>query len=197
MRLGVPTSIVCVLALVGAVAPLGAQSLGDVARREAERRKTLKDDGKVLTNKDVPRVPQPEAPPAPADTSRQTDADHKDQTAPADGDKAKTAEPASDAKDTAGGAKDENYWRDRQKALLEQLERDEGYVTALQSRVNALTTDFVNRDDPVQRDVIAKDRQRALDEMVRLNAQIVAEKKAISDFEEEARRAGVPPGWLR
>jgi hypothetical protein len=195
MRLGVPASIVCVVALLGAVVPLGAQSLGDVARREAERRKTLKDDGKVLTNKDVPRVPQPETPPAPADTS-QTSAD-KDQATPADGDKAKTAEPASAAKDAAGGAKDENYWRDRQKALQEQLERDEGYVTALQSRVNALTTDFVNRDDPAQRDVIARDRQKTLDEMVRLNTQIVAEKKAISDFEEEARRAGVPPGWLR
>ncbi len=197
MRVRVPASILCVVALFGAVAPLGAQSLGDLARREAERRKTLKGDGKILTNKDVPRVPQPEAPPAPADTTPQTNADKKDQAAPADTDKAKTTEPASDAKDTSGGARDEKYWRDRQKALQEQLERDEVYATALQSRVNALTTDFVNRDDPAQRDVVARDRQKTLDEMVRLNAQIVAEKKAIGDFEEEARRAGVPPGWLR
>lgn len=194
MRVGVPASIVCVVTLFGTVTSIGAQSLGDLARREVDRRKTLKDDGKVLTNKDVPRVPQPEAPPAPADTTPQADADKKGE--PVAADKATTAAP-SDAKDTAGGTRDEKYWRERQKGLQDELERDESYATALQSRVNALTTDFVNRDDPAQRDVIAKERQKALDETVRLKAQIVADKKAISDFDEDARRAGVPPGWLR
>ena len=38
-------------------------------------------------------------------------------------------------------------------------------LEALQSRVNALSTDFVNRDDPFQRAKIAEDRQKALSEM--------------------------------
>ena len=66
------------------------------------------------------------------------------------------------------------------------------FATALQSRINALTTDFVNRDDPAQRAVIANDRQKALDDMTHLNSVIEADKKAIADFEEEARRAAVP-----
>jgi hypothetical protein len=29
------------------------------------------------------------------------------------------------------------------------------------------------------------------------DAQVVQDRRAIADFEAEARRAGVPPGWLR
>ena len=58
-------------------------------------------------------------------------------------------------------------------------------------------TDFVNRDDPAQRAVLASDRQKAIGELDRLKKQIEADKKAIADLEEEARRANVPPGWLR
>jgi hypothetical protein len=79
----------------------------------------------------------------------------------------------------------------------EQLERDRTLSEALQTRINSLTTDFVNRDDPAQRAVIERDRQKAASELERLKKQIVDDRKAVADFEEEARRAGVPPGWLR
>ena len=68
---------------------------------------------------------------------------------------------------------------------------------ALQTRVNVLTTDFINHDDPAERSVIGGERQKALDEITRLTAAIAADKKALADFEDEAHRAGVPPGWLR
>ena len=83
------------------------------------------------------------------------------------------------------------------KELQTQLQRDQTYVDALQTRVNSLATDFVNRDDPAQRGVLASERQKALGELDRLKKQIEATKKAIADLEEEARRANVPPGWLR
>jgi len=68
---------------------------------------------------------------------------------------------------------------------------------ALQSRVNALATDFINRDDPVQRDAIQANRQKALAELDRTGREIRALQTRVSDIQEEARRAGVPPGWLR
>jgi hypothetical protein len=55
----------------------------------------------------------------------------------------------------------------------------------------------VNRDDPAQRAVIADNRQKSLAELDRVKSEIEKNKKAIADIEEEARRAGVPPGWLR
>jgi hypothetical protein len=83
------------------------------------------------------------------------------------------------------------------KELQAALERNQTYADALQSRINALTTDFVNRDDPAQRAVIAADRQKAVVELERLKTQIEDDRAAIATFQEEARRAGVPPGWLR
>ena len=68
---------------------------------------------------------------------------------------------------------------------------------ALQSQVNGLTTDFVNRDDPYQRAQVGEERQKALAEMERVKAEIQLGKRQIDDIEEEARKAGVPPGWLR
>jgi len=94
-------------------------------------------------------------------------------------------------------AKDKSHWSGRMKELQTQLERDQTYADALQSRINQLSTDFVGRDDPAQRAVIARDKQKALDELNRLKQTIATDKKAISDLEDEARRAGVPPGWLR
>jgi hypothetical protein len=38
---------------------------------------------------------------------------------------------------------------------------------------------------------------KALAELERVRGDIEAQEKAVTDLEEEARRAGVPPGWLR
>ena len=77
------------------------------------------------------------------------------------------------------------------------LDRSKIFADALQSRINALTTDFTNRDDPAQRAQIEVDRQRALAELDRVKKEIADQTKAISDIQEDARKAGVPPGWVR
>jgi hypothetical protein len=82
-------------------------------------------------------------------------------------------------------------------AVRNELSRNKVLAEALQSRVNALTTDFVNRDDPAQRAVIEQDRRDALAEMDRVKQDIEKASKAIADLEEEARKNSVPPGWLR
>jgi hypothetical protein len=183
------TTVVLVLSSLGA--RLGAQSLADVAKKEEERRKSTPQASKVYTNKDLSPVPGGAAPPPPAAT------DGKDaKEAPA-------AKDAKDAKDGKGGdakdgaVKDQKYWSEKMKALREQLDRDQTFLDAIQNKINSLTTEFVNRDDPAQRSVIEQNRQKALAELARLQKAIIDEKKAITDFEEEARRAGVSPGWLR
>jgi hypothetical protein len=78
-----------------------------------------------------------------------------------------------------------------------QLDRSRTFATALQNRIDALWTDFVNRDNPVERSAIEQDRIKALAELERVKKEIEAQIKAISDIEDEARREGVPAGWLR
>ena len=71
------------------------------------------------------------------------------------------------------------------------------FADALQTRINSLTNDFASRDDPYQRAVIAEDRAKAVLELDRVKGEIEQARKKIADIEEEARKAGVAPGWLR
>jgi hypothetical protein len=165
-------------------APWGsAQSLADVARKEEARRQTIKQPSKTYTNKDlgggdIAMLPAPPpAPTTPASTSTSPEPDT-------------TAKPKEPNRDQA-------YWANRMKGLKAQLDRDQTLLAALETRVNSLNTDFVNRDDPAQRSVIESNRKKTLAELASLKQQVDADKKAIADLEDEARRAGVPPGWLR
>jgi len=174
-------------------ATASAQSLADVARREEERRKAVGKTGKVYTNDQLPPAPPVSAPrPAsvPAAPSKPAEPEAAAPDAPA-GDAAKPADQATDAGTTEDG------WRKRVATEREAVSRSQILADALQSRINALTTDFENRGDPAQRSVIFTDRQKALAELDRVKKEIAEHQKAITTIQEEARRAGVPAGWTR
>jgi hypothetical protein len=168
-----------------------AQSLGDVAKREEARRKDVKAPSKVYTNEDlrgdnaapVPAPPpgQPAASNPPQSPAPAADAPSKDGDKPA----------ANDVKKT------EAFWKDRLAKARGDLDRAKTFADALQSRINALTTDFTSRSDPAQRAQIANDRQKALAELERVKKEIESNTKAIADLQEEGRKAGAPAGWLR
>jgi hypothetical protein len=191
--------------LVVSTGSLCAQTLADVARKEEERRKTLKETGKVYTNKDLQPVAVPDVLPPDSTDPATPAAPGGDAAAPATGaDAAKPAAPAETGKEAAGtpeqgqaAAKDEAYWRGRMTALQTQLSRDQAFADALQVQIDALNTDFANRDDPAARSVVAANRQKALDEIARVKKAIEDTRQSIEALQEEARRAGVPPGWLR
>jgi len=180
---------VLLMAAGGLVVPARAQSLAEVAKKEEDRRKTVPSPSKVYTNKDL--APTPAGSPPPPAVSTTPSSPDSAKSAPED---SKTA-----AKDGAekGPVKDQAYWAGRLKALQDKLARDQDYADAMQTRINSLTTDFVNRDDPAQRAVIETNRQKSLAELARLTKSVADDKKALADFLEEARRAGIPPGWLR
>jgi hypothetical protein len=167
-----------------------AQTLGDVGRAEEARRKLVKQPAKVYTNDDLKRDGGDRTPaPAPA-------------AQPAAGAKpagaSNAATPKSDQPAAADDSKkDEKYWKDRISSARDMLTHDKVLLDALQSRVNALTTDFVNTSDPAQRAVVEANRKTALAEMDRLTKDIDTHTKAITAIEEEARKAGAPAGWLR
>jgi hypothetical protein len=193
-------ALACTLAWPAAVvAQSNPPPLAEIAKKEAERRKTIKQTGKTITAKDLPEAARKPAGPA-AGAGATAGAHGGGATAtpgapgaPAGGD---AKPPAGDATQQ-GAQKDEGYWRGRMTAAQEGLRRSQAFADALQSRINALTTDFVNRDDPYQRTKIGEDRVNALAELDRVKTEIENFKKQLADIEEEARKAGVPPGWLR
>ena len=156
-----------------------AQSLADVARAEEARRKAVKQPAKVYTNDDLKPADEPSTPAAATQSSP----------------------PAAEAPAAAPAAEDpkktEKYWRDRVTSARTTLDRDKVLVDAVQSRINALTTDFVNTSDPAQRALVEANRNTAIAELERLNKDIAAQTKAVGDIQEEARKASIPAGWLR
>jgi len=192
------TSIfVAVTILLACAAVSGAQGLADVARAEEARRKTVRVPSKTYTNDDLKgdnngaTVASP-APSTATSTPAATPAQAGKPAPPA-------AKPdaAKDAANEEEPKKDEKYWRDRITAAQQAMARNKVLVDALQSRVNALNTDFVNTDDPAQRAVVEQNRKTALAEMDRVKKDIDTRTKEITTIQEEARKANVPAGWLR
>lgn len=175
--------ILALLVFVPAAAAASAQSLADVARKEAERREKLDTTSKVLTNKDLGPSRGSITPPPPVEA--------------AEPDAAPQPEGGPPVSEEAQRAEDEQAWRQKMAAARVALERSEMFLDALQSKINALWAEFTARDDPAQRARIELERQRALTEFERVKNEVEQHRTAIADLEEEARRAGVPPGWLR
>ena len=182
---------------------LSAQSLADVARAEAARRKAQgKTSAKTYTNGDLKKdgsgapAPSPAgdaAPAAPAATGSAATAS----TGPAPDAASTASKPEKAAPASPDPPKDEKYWRNRITEARTGLQRSQAFVDALQSHINGLYAEFVAMGDPIQRAMIEKRRNEAIAEQDRVKADIVQQTKAIAAIEEEARRASVPSGWLR
>lgn len=166
-------------------AGLSAQSLADVAKAEEARRKTIKPGVKVYTNEDLGRTPATSAAPAqPAGAA------------------AKAADPAAKPEDKPGEKPvdpktTQAYWKERATTLQQSLSRNKLLLEALQSQVNGLNAEFVNMDDPGQRDLLQARLQRATGELQRVQQDIETQTKAAAALQDEARKAGVPAGWVR
>jgi DNA repair exonuclease SbcCD ATPase subunit len=177
------------------MAASSSAQLGDVARKEAERRKVVKTSGKKYTNDNLRPEPQPSpGPVASGEAASPGTSGEQPTPPPASAAPAPAAPPAQTPEDRK---QSEQEWRSRIKAERDALERAKTFADALQTKINALNTDFVNRDDPAQRNVVAADRERALAEMARLKKEIQDHTKAITSIQDEARRANVPAGWVR
>jgi hypothetical protein len=167
------------VAATGLHAQAPPSSLVELARQEQQRRKTVKTSSQVFSDKDLPRPAETAAPATPA--------------LPA----ATDQKPAEKAAQKDPNEKDEASWRARMTGAREAQRRAETFRDALQSQINALSVDAVNRDDPYQRAKAAQERQKAANELGHVTSEIEAAKKEIVTIEEEARQAGAPPGWLR
>ena len=152
-----------------------AQSLADVAKKEEARRKTIVVPGRVYTNSDL--RPEPSSAPIAAEPE------------------VKPPETRDELSQVE--SKGEAHWKALMRSARAALERSQVLAAALQSRLNALAADIAARDDPAQRSKLEAERRRVLAELDRVNLEIAEQTTAIATIEEDARKAGVPPGWLR
>lgn len=175
---------------------VSSQSLADIARKEEERRKTVKTQSKVYTNQDLRPGRSVAVPPSSTATSTSSSTSSGGETAAA-GPETPGAGAGPQADAPPPEKRDQKYWKDRLAAAQLAVERARVMADAMQTRINSLNADFVNTDDPARRAVVERDRQRALAELNRLKEEVAAGAERIAEIEDEARRANVPPGWLR
>ncbi len=179
-----PLFLATVLAGCLCVVPSADQSLADVARNtEAARNASAaRPRAKVYTNKDLPagdRVP----PPPSASNSSPTAAE--------------PASPAPSAGQSLADVKSEGYWRNRARPLLERLENARGLADDTKRRAEALMR---SADRCFMIGVVCADYTESLrltEEHKALLAEVAYAERDVAGLQEEARRAGVPPGWVR
>ena len=162
-------------------APAAAQPpLAEVARAEQARRASISEKSRVYTNADL------------AETRRLTTAVAARRAPDSVTDEA-GGTPAEDAVEE----RDETWWRERITGARDARQRAELVAAALQNRVDGLWAEFTARDDPAARASLERDRLAAIAELEQTRGELERLDEEIAGIQEEARRAGAPPGWLR
>jgi hypothetical protein len=188
MRLPARCCLATAVLVLIADAAISGQSLGEVARREAERRKQVP-SGRVYTNGDLAPADPAQTVPAPAATAQPS---------------AETAKPGSQTEVAAaaegGGDKpaaqqppsrrSEQYWRDRAKGLRGRLAQLEADAAAAERRLNEI-------DAGSQTPETARERELLATAVTRLQSSRGYLRDEVAQFEKLAELNKIPADWIR
>jgi hypothetical protein len=190
----------------------GAQSLGEMAQKEKEKREAKAKEGtpktgkkeakapeaKVYTTDDLAGYAEKDAPPSESGDVAEGASPRSgsaDDGAPAI--KGASEEPrASESDDSAARAREERSWRQRAQAARAAITAAERELAAAEKAKAALGIG-PQVDDPDLRRAF-NDRVREADQrLTRAKGAVATAKTDQANLEEEARRSGAMPGWLR
>ncbi|HDP95213.1 MAG TPA: hypothetical protein ENN40_07630 [Candidatus Aminicenantes bacterium] len=199
MKFGTLIVAICLLGGLSLPSRLDAQSIDLVKLRkqEAERRKKLKQEQQKqvqITDSNLKNIAEDRNKPGFAESGSQTENVPQTEVQPlviaADG-VVDSQSPESEARRTP------EYWQQLKRGLEESIAELENRVRENQSRLNLLHTQHLNQDLPLEKQRIKTE----LDELRKRNeleAQRLSQLKLeLEELYERARKAGVPPGWLR
>jgi chromosome segregation ATPase len=150
-------------------------SLAAAAHRAKEQKKAAPKSAKVFTNDDIPS----------SGGSATTEAKS-----------AASETPAAAAEKTA--ANDEKSWRNKFAALRQKLDQDQAALDVMQRELGQLNVQYYS--DPVKAMQQQYTRSDINDKTAQIEAKkkdIAADQQAISDAEDDLRKAGGEPGWAR
>jgi hypothetical protein len=164
--------------LVAGIGSAGAQSLADVARTEEARRQQIAAPKKVYTDADVEKYVTTPGAQAAATTVTSLDANGR---------------PVGEQAAAQGMPSDEAGWRARLQNARDGMDRNKLLLSALeqQARTAARRAGTAEGDEPTD------DGSSRATEIKRLKAEMDTFRATLANAEEDARKAGVPPGWVR
>jgi|HubBroStandDraft_6_1064221.scaffolds.fasta_scaffold01448_6 hypothetical protein len=92
----------------------------------------------------------------------------------------------------------EKMWRERFSKLRHKLEQDQQELDVMQRELGVLDVQYYsNPVKAMQQDLTRSDINKKTADIDAKKAQIEADKQAISDAEDDLRKAGGDPGWAR
>lgn len=178
------------LALLFSASLVLSQSLVEIAKKERERRARLK--GKkvtVVTNADLRRVKKKTAVSV-----------IKPQTL--EEEVALETEPIPESlfkKEESPQSKneEEKIFRESKASLEESLKKAKELVSLLEMKINGLWQEFNSLDDMTSRDKIQQEMNETQLKLKKAQEDEAKAKEELEKFLEQAKKKGIPPGWLR
>jgi hypothetical protein len=173
-------------AFATAVAPAQSADQDDVAaaaRKAREQQKNAPKPKKIVTNDDIPSKP--------------TSSDTKPATTDTEGDGAAAAQSTATPKDE-DDPKKEAYWHKKYSGTHNKLVQAEKDLDVLQRELNSDQVQYYN--DPQKALVEQHNRSDINEKTSKVDAkkkEIESFKQQLSDLEDECRKAGCDPGWVR
>jgi len=163
--------------------PAQEDPLVAAARRAREQKKDQTKPAKVITNDNIPTQGGISAVGASPSATPENGADNAAGTP---------------VKSGASSPNDEKSWREKFANLRHKVDQDQAELDVMQRELGVLDVQYYN--DPVkamQQDLTRADINKKTADIEAKKQQLEADKQAISDAEDELRKAGGDAGWAR
>ena len=166
-----------------------AQSLGELAKKERERRQQVQSEVRVITNKEAAKFNSGPVTTLSLPSSQAPGKEAPDKTGNA------TVKPISDEPVDFQG-RPESWWRQTMADARKNLKDlgNEGNVLTL--KLADLQNQFYREASGFRQQEIQREIQKSLYEQDRNKENFEKAKKELEDLEKDARRSGALPGWL-
>jgi hypothetical protein len=176
------------------VSMASAQSLGELAQKEKERRQAIKNEH-VITDEEAAKYKSGSETTKDASdkTSAQSDdPDSKEKRT----DTAAQKEKDADQESTDFQGRPESFWRKTMSAAYESVTKLETEANDLTLRLNGLQDLFYKEADGFKRETVQREIQKTYYEQDLNKQKLEKAKTALQDLENEARKSGALPGWI-
>ena len=162
--------------------------VADMAKKERERRHKISTPAKVFTNKDIADF---KAKNKDSDTS-------SDEAVSSEESSSDEGEASTEDYGTPGdNSRDENYWRNRFKEATNNVGTLQAKADQLQKTINGLLLNVSNYEATAAGPQLNAQLGDMKNQLEQVNNELSTAKKALDDLQDEARKAGADPGWVR
>lgn len=182
------------------VSGMYAQSLGDLAEKERQRREAVKND-RVITDEEAAKfIGEPS--PASSAGSQTAPAQAAGPNAPEATEEAAAKPPKADPDEPVDfQGRTESYWREAMANARKEIADLENEANVLELRLNDLQNKFNGAGldgggDNFRRGTIQREMQKSYYERDLNKEKLAKAKESLQALENEARASGALPGWL-